>query len=89
MKRYLLFGGCDYYAAGGMHDFIHDFDTCGDAIAAAGGLQRSEEWSGVEWWHVYDAMLGICPAASEFGAHGAPECIPTMGRRIPDFAPER
>jgi len=32
MKRYLLFVGENYYAIGGMEDFVADFDTVNDAM---------------------------------------------------------
>jgi hypothetical protein len=47
MKRYFLFQSCDYYPAGGMEDFIKDFDTieeCHDKIS----------YDNFDWSQIYD-----------------------------------
>ncbi len=36
MKNFLVFVGANYYPAGGMEDFVGDFDTVAEAIKAAG-----------------------------------------------------
>lgn len=46
MKRYLAFGGDQYYPGGGWDDFVGDFDSKGEAIEAAK--------KGNGWWHVID-----------------------------------
>ena len=57
MKRYLAFGGADYYAVGGWHDFVGDFDEMQPAIAAANAraVDCSETYN---WWHVIDIETG-------------------------------
>jgi len=52
MKRYLLFGGDNYYPSGGWYDFIDSFDTAAEAQAAAEQEHRTE------WWHVIDGTTG-------------------------------
>lgn len=57
MRRYLLFAGCSYYAAGGWLDFIHDFDSAADAIYTAARL-LTDGWRGgagdPDWYQVVD-----------------------------------
>ena len=47
MKRYLLFGGDDYYPAGGWGDFLGDFDSVPDAVAAAASHPMKPQWAEV------------------------------------------
>lgn len=44
MKRYLAFRGTIFYAAGGMNDFLGDFDTLEEAQEAVrGGTDKWEK----------------------------------------------
>ncbi len=64
MKRFWLFGGAEeYYASGGLCDFLGDFDT----LEEAQDLGRSEkDWNRglgfaprpekLAWWHVFDTQ---------------------------------
>ena len=52
MKRFLIFGGSDYYPAGGWNDFRGDFDTQDLASAEALRLALACQW---DWWHVVDS----------------------------------
>jgi hypothetical protein len=57
MKRYLLFVGEVYYPVGGWYEFVHHFDTLGEAREAAQRIvARTGEQE--EWWHVVDAQTG-------------------------------
>lgn len=47
MKRFMLFCGQDYYASGGMLDFVGSFDTIDEAAAAM-------EVESTDWGHIYD-----------------------------------
>lgn len=47
IKRYLVFGGYNYYPSGGWDDFIDSFDDVSEAQACV--LK-----SNVEWWQVVD-----------------------------------
>ena len=76
LARFLLFGGEEYYARGGMHDFLSSHDTPLDALMEAGRLEKNED--GIEWWHVYDCERGKCCGSSEFQAHGAPDRAPLL-----------
>lgn len=50
MPRYFLFGGDQYYPAGGWDDFKGSFETAEDAWRAA-----SIGW---DWWHIVDTTSG-------------------------------
>lgn len=54
MKRFLLFAGNTYYARGGWHDFVGEFDSADVAVAMA--EERGEGAYG--WWHVLDSATG-------------------------------
>lgn len=49
MKRYLAFGGDQYYPGGGWDDFVGDFDSKAEALEAA---KNGNNKCG--WWHVID-----------------------------------
>lgn len=51
MKRYLLFSGDIYYPCGGWHDFVGDFETADQVLAAA----RAEY---NDWAHAFDTTAG-------------------------------
>ncbi len=51
MKKYLLFGGSQYYPLGGWGDFAGSFDTIDLAVIHAAG----EGW---DWWQVIDSETG-------------------------------
>lgn len=56
MKRYLVFSGLNYYASGGMDDFIGDYD---DYLAAVEEVDKrvneSKNPYGYDnWGHIYD-----------------------------------
>ena len=51
MKRYLVFGGVDYYPCGGMQDFWNDYS--GEARARAAAVQLAQQ--GLVWSHVWDS----------------------------------
>ena len=61
MKRFLAFRNSIYYAAGGMNDFLGDFDTFEEAQEAVrGGTDKWEKeyWKTeprAEWGHVWDS----------------------------------
>ncbi len=52
MKRFLVFSGYDYYPCGGWDDFLGDFDSIGEARAAAAKEPP------VYWTHVVDLQSG-------------------------------
>jgi len=62
MKRFLAFRNSVYYAAGGMNDFLGDFDTLEEAQKAVrGGNDKWENdwWNEKEdndWGHIYDSL---------------------------------
>ena len=59
MKRYLLFGGEDYYPGGGWRDFLGDFDSEADAEYEA-RRRRTLKWTEgrIEWAQVVDVETG-------------------------------
>lgn len=74
MKRYLLFGGEYFYARGGWHDSLGDFDLVEDAAAKGRELRAIDEIPStpfVEWWHVIDTETGEIVAGTYQQALGA------------------
>ena len=69
MRRFWLFGGNDYYATGGFHDFIGSFNTLDDAV-------KEGETRSVEWWHVFDSESQEIAGQSEYQAYGSGEFPP-------------
>ena len=45
MKKYMLFGGWEYYPAGGWADFLGDYDTLEEAVQGVQDLNG--EWFGI------------------------------------------
>ena len=62
-----LFGGQQYYAAGGMNDLIGIYPTLDAAKAAATEAVQSER---VEWWQIVAARSGIVVLRSECKPYG-------------------
>lgn len=53
LKRYLVFGGSDYYPAGGWGDFQNSYDTLEEA------QWPKNHWGDkYDWCHVYDTQTG-------------------------------
>ena len=76
MKRFLLFGSSEcYYAAGGIHDFLRDFDNLEDAIVAADKCHymHCSYRRYLEWWHIYDNKEKRIVAGSVKQPYNAPE----------------
>jgi len=48
MKKYLVYGGDDYYPCGGMNDFLGDYDDQEGAISKCNDYCIDGQWS-----HVY------------------------------------
>lgn len=74
MKRFWLFGGCTYYAEGGLHDFKETFATVGEAVEFATALPEQGAHpmaSSIEWWHVWDAQEMVIVKHSRYQAHDA------------------
>jgi hypothetical protein len=53
MKRYILFGGEDYYPGGGWTDYVDAFETADEAHAL--GKARFKEY---QWFHIADTHTG-------------------------------
>lgn len=51
MKRFYVFGGCDYYPNGGWDDFKGDFDNLEDAYKRLGSFYY-------DWFHIVDSHTG-------------------------------
>jgi hypothetical protein len=54
MKRFLAFYGQAYYPAGGMIDFLNDFDSFKEAQAAIEKRNSSDSKWDSTWGQVYD-----------------------------------
>ena len=56
MKRYILFGGTEYYPLGGFQDFLGSYDSDTDAMSAWDAMQLIliKEPDPLEWGHVID-----------------------------------
>ena len=53
MARYLLFSGEEYYAEGGMKDFVKGFDNKAELMKFL--IEKPGEYGG-DWWHVADVV---------------------------------
>ena len=56
MKKYLVFAGSNYYPAGGMEDFIDDFDDKEDALNAIRAVKAKNDADKYndEWAYIYN-----------------------------------
>jgi hypothetical protein len=79
MKRYLIFGGENYYAKGGFHDFLSSHDNLGAAALCA---QQYDGYD-VEWWHIFDSETKTIVAHSDGQAYGADDAAPRLIEIIP------
>lgn len=50
MKRFLAFGGDEFYPCGGMYDFKGDFDSLDEALMCC----LNEDG---DWYHIYDSEI--------------------------------
>jgi hypothetical protein len=57
MRRFLLFGGSNYYPSGGWDDFMESFDSVEDAakVAKSRGRSHSNALEWIDWAHVVDS----------------------------------
>ena len=62
-----LFGGQQYYAAGGVNDLLGIYPSLASAKAAATEAMQSER---IEWWHIVDARSGKVVMQSECKPYG-------------------
>jgi len=66
---YLIFGGDNYYPAGGFYDYIGSAVTIDDALAAVvdeSDRLHADVGYGLEWWHVVDvATMTIVASSSD------------------------
>lgn len=71
--RYLVFGGQEYYPAGGMDDLVGTFDDLDQAVARMRQLREPDKWgcSSCDWCHVYDVQQGVTRTLSDFDSHGS------------------
>ena len=61
MKRFLIFAGDDYEAAGGWDDLIDSFDVLDLAIQHARRSMYQHKRGGNDWAHIVDARHGkVC-----------------------------
>lgn len=59
--RYLVFGGDNYYPAGGAHDIKGRFDDLDTARELCVKLRTPAEWgyTPCDWVQIYDVLEGI------------------------------
>lgn len=59
--RYLVFGGDDYYPAGGAHDIKGRFDDLDTARELCVKLRTPAEWGTppCDWVQIYDVLEGV------------------------------
>lgn len=55
LKRYLVFGGNEYYPAGGWDDLKNSFDTDGEAESYCHAAYVN---GNITWWMVIDLTTG-------------------------------
>jgi len=56
MKRFILFGGSQFYPKGGMFDYLGSFDSR-DAAGVEGVLKYTAD--DIDWYHVVDTESGM------------------------------
>ena len=77
-SRFMVFGGCNYYAIGGLNDFIASFESLEDALEFAENPSfdtsvykwkyfKTQDW---DWWHVFDITCQKIVAQSQTQAYG-------------------
>jgi hypothetical protein len=76
-RRFAIFGGLQFYAAGGFHDFSNSADTLEQAFQLA---QMDHGDSDDEWWQIFDLEERRIVAQSEFQAHGASDKVPDLNK---------
>jgi hypothetical protein len=85
MKRFLAFGGQQYYPSGGWGDFAGSFDTADEAETAARHRSSAEvqkTYKGNSWWHVVDGDNGTVLRGAVLGwswVEGDPEWDELLG----------
>ena len=85
MKRYLLFGGDDYYARGGFHDFITSSDDLEELELLAVCLDNISwqhesgygDYLTIKWYHIFDSKDKKIVSADGY-AHGANKDKPDL-----------
>lgn len=79
LRRFLLLGGENYYARGGMHDFISSHDTLDDAVRSAHAAEDAPKFSDqIDWWHVWDCQKNCVAACGKSCAYGVSEPQPEL-----------
>ena len=84
MNRYWLFGGENYYAKGGMHDFIVDLDELERLKEQASFLHRNTilpHGYEIEWWHIVDIENIRVVAGTMAQAWGADDIIDMITKK--------
>lgn len=71
MKRYWLFGGCVFYAKGGIHDFIDSSDNTKEIWQII--KQKFSPDDEYSWFHIVDSKTGKIVARSEVQGHSVDE----------------
>lgn len=73
MRRFWLFGGEEYYAAGGCNDFRGSFDSVEEAIEYAkhAPMFKDSPRGPVQWSHIFDSKLYAVVAWSKTLPYGA------------------
>jgi hypothetical protein len=66
LHRYVLFGGCTYYASGGWLDMQNSYADLESAWTASQELMKSADF---DWWQILDMNLGKIVSQSEHQAH--------------------
>ena len=70
MKRYMLFTGEEYYAKGGMHDFVMSDNNPKELSNYA---KEKIEKDLIDWWHIYDTKECKIIEKSKDQSYGAEE----------------
>jgi len=83
MKRFVLFGGPVYYAAGGFSDFVGSFDTVDEArhVAETKICEVISPELECEWWHIFDMVEHKIVGKSEYQGYGASNDGPSLDEK--------
>ena len=75
-RRFAVFGGEQFYAAGGFHDFVLSANTLVEAIELATIGYGDDD----DWWQIFDLQEWRVVAQSPFQAYGASDRIPDLDK---------
>lgn len=71
VKRYMLFAGEYYYAAGGSHDYTGSYDVLEDAVAAGKNFIEKDTYT---WFNIFDTQEDETVDLYDIDGYGGGHC---------------